>query len=271
MHDIEEQKNEDAPLDEQAHEETSSSPHVPTMPHESRKGIAFVQADILNKRAVVLSSLVHHHLMYHHYQSAIDAARRLVRLCTYARSLRHLRDSTDSAHTHLVSPAWLVLMRALLYTGQLDGAERVLQLAERDAALEETSSASARIAIDLHVHRGLLLAMRGDMEGATDEFEAVNLLVEDDSRHGHAQAQIAAANNVAVCLVHMGLVGDAIERLEEELRVHTDLALDEGLIFNLCTFYELRFPQNCTEKKKVLAKLSGRLARHGFNAKSITL
>lgn len=48
-------------------------------------------------------------------------------------------------------------------------------------------------------------------------------------------------------------------------------ALDEGLIFNLCTLYDLSEPSSATEKKVVLRKLAARFGRQGFNMEAITV
>mmetsp|Transcript_785 Transcript_785/g.1434 ORF Transcript_785/g.1434 Transcript_785/m.1434 type:complete len:435 (-) Transcript_785:641-1945(-) len=187
------------------------------------------------QRNVVLCNLIHHHLMAAQYDSASDSARRLVNV------------NSDDAH------AFFILSRVLLYTGNLEYAKLALQVGEAKKNAER---------VDVHMHRGLLFARQGLIEQAGDEFEAASVL---EPEH------VMSSNNAAVCMLHMGLLSDAVERLEGVFENDTVAALDEGLVFNLCSTYDLRYPESSKTKKQEILKIARKQARQGFNTKCITL
>jgi len=58
---------------------------------------------------------------------------------------------------------------------------------------------------------------------------------------------------------------------EETIRADPIAALDEGLVFNLCTLYDLSQPDRAKAKKVILRKLAARFGRQGFNMEAITI
>jgi len=187
----------------------------------------------LAERNIILTTLIHHHLMYHHYQAAVDRCKELV---------RYNRNSAQ---------AFYLLSRVCCFVGKSADARLSLKLA--------SSRSDASLSMQ-HLCQAMIYGVEGKVDLANDEFEAVCVLQADN---------VIAANNSAMMMLHQGLIDDSIERLEGLLRENSTAALDEGLVFNLCTLYELRYPHQSAEKRNVLRNLATRLGRQGFNMKSI--
>lgn len=189
---------------------------------------------------VLLSAMVGYHLRAQQHDTAVDLARDLV-----------LRQGTSSR-------ALFFYGRVLLHVGDVGEARRVFKMADgKDDATDEVR----------HVHRGLLLAAQGEYLRALAENDLALQLMDqsmvgaDPSRH----VRVFAHCNASICLMHLGRLSDSIERLEACLRGDPEYGLDEGLIFNLCTMYDLAFPDEAEDKKRVLHRLASRYGRQGFN------
>ena len=65
-----------------------------------------------------------------------------------------------------------------------------------------------------------------------------------------------AVNNMAVCSLYLGRLKDALNTLEQ--LVHSDPAstLHEGVLFNLCTLYELETSRALHKKQAILDLVS---------------
>jgi tetratricopeptide (TPR) repeat protein len=187
---------------------------------------------------IILSALVGYHLRAQQFDASTDVARELA-----------LRQGATSR-------ALYVYIRVLLHVGDFDEAERIFSLADAmgDSVVELR-----------HVHKALLLASRGKYEAALAENEAAQSIVDCD-KHVRMYAQA----NASICLLQMGRLTEAISRLETCLKEDPETSLDEGLVFNLCTMYDLAFPDDATSKKKVLHQLATRFGRQGFNLESIS-
>lgn len=77
-------------------------------------------------------------------------------------------------------------------------------------------------------------------------------------------------NNMAVCLLYLGRLGDSVSLLEATVRTDPSLCLHEGFLFNVCTLYELQSSEASTRKRAML-RLVGRHAGDGFNAASLKM
>jgi len=187
------------------------------------------------REQVLLSALSAYYLRVHQPDAAVDIARELA------------RKNPDSTLFNFA------LVRVLVHAGKFATARKMLV---RIGKLPSATQA------ELHLHRGLIFAAEGNYDAALDEFEA-DLLLDPYN--------VPAANNAAICLLQMGRLTEAVERLEKTLRDDSFRALDEGLMFNLCTLYDLSQPDRSKEKKTVLRKLAARFGRQGFNMESITI
>jgi trafficking protein particle complex subunit 12 len=207
--------------------------------------------------SLLLSALVGYHLRAAQHDAAADVAR----------SLALQQGATPRA--------LLVYARVLLHIGDIREAARILKQAKPQIAdsLSSSDVHSDVTADDVlrRVHSALLLAAQGHHEKALAENDAAADIassivstggnIGDEARY----VRVFAKCNAGICLMQMGLLSEAIRRLEDCLREDCEAALDEGLVFNLCTMYDLAYPDEAADKKKVLLRLSSRFGRQGFN------
>lgn len=188
------------------------------------------------REAQLLSTLAVLHGRAGQHDAAVDVARELVRQQgTTARAL-------------------YVYARVLLGVGDVTGARRAVT---RAAALCDDTP-GLRLA-----HEAMLLAADGRFEDAAARYDA--------AAHLAPEMSALAANNAAICLLHLGRCDEALDRLENCLRQDPVNALDEGVVVNLATLYELTSPDTAKSKKATLKKLASKYARQGFDLDVITI
>ena len=73
-----------------------------------------------------------------------------------------------------------------------------------------------------------------------------------------------ALNNMAVCSLYTGNLSDSLGTLEGLVSDNPDLYLQEGILFNLCTLYELESSNAIFRKQKLLSMVSQHKG-NGFN------
>ncbi len=189
------------------------------------------------REAQTLSSLALAHLRAEQHDSAADIARALV------------AQQGGSAR------ALYMYARVLLHVGDMRGAREVL--ARADARPDGTPALRL-------VHEGLALAANCAFLEAATKYDAAVQLCEG----GDTEMQMLwafASNNSAICLLHIGRLAEAIEKLEECVRENPRVALDEGIVLNIATLYDLAFPDSAAEKKAVLKSLASKYGRQGFD------
>ncbi len=76
--------------------------------------------------------------------------------------------------------------------------------------------------------------------------------------------QFQAINNMAVCSLYMGELKEALHTLEDIVQQDPARYLQEGLLFNLCTLYELE-SSRAMHKKQALLELVSKHKGNGFN------
>lgn len=79
-----------------------------------------------------------------------------------------------------------------------------------------------------------------------------------------------AINNISVCLLYMGKLKSALNLLESLVNGDPAKYLDESILFNLCTLYELESSKSGSKKQSLL----GMAAKHkgdGFNTSCLKL
>ncbi|XP_013387813.1 trafficking protein particle complex subunit 12-like [Lingula anatina] len=79
-----------------------------------------------------------------------------------------------------------------------------------------------------------------------------------------------AINNMAVCSLYTGKLKAAIAILENLLHKDPSTTLQEGVLFNLCTLYELESSQ-ALQKKQALLELVSKHKGNGFNIASLKM
>ena len=72
-----------------------------------------------------------------------------------------------------------------------------------------------------------------------------------------------AINNMAVCCLYLGRLKDALKSLEALVHSEPDKNLHEGILFNLCTLYELE-SSRALHKKQALLDLVSKHKGDGF-------
>lgn len=105
---------------------------------------------------------------------------------------------------------------------------------------------------------GLLQMGQNNFESAKQQFK--ECIDQDPGNH-------LAVNNFAVCSLYLGEMREAIRILESLLN---EGYLHEGLIFNLCTLYELQSSRANVKKASILERL-GRHCTDGFDLQSFKL
>ena len=71
-------------------------------------------------------------------------------------------------------------------------------------------------------------------------------------------ANIVAANNLATCKIFLNKVGEAIKLLEDLVKKDPVKNINEQVIQNLVSMYDIHFAHNPNDKKAVLADFSAK-------------
>jgi trafficking protein particle complex subunit 12 len=204
----------------------------------------------------LLSALTGYHLRAAQHDAAADVARAL------------------AMQQGATPRALLVYARVLLHIGDIHEAARVLAQVNAGVAAKAEAGGDAVEAVEdaiRRVHCALLLAAQGQFEKALAENDTAGAIagaaVKDGGEGGDEARYVCvfARCNAGICLMQMGRLNEAIGRLEDCLRGDCEAALDEGVVFNLCTMYDLAYPDEAANKKRVLHLLASRYGRQGFN------
>uniref|UniRef100_A0A182PU89 Uncharacterized protein n=1 Tax=Anopheles epiroticus TaxID=199890 RepID=A0A182PU89_9DIPT len=131
--------------------------------------------------------------------------------------------------------------RIRLQCGDMFGAERKFSEARR---LKEEQSSEVPDLID----RGLLAVAQNDFQSAFELFEKASAA---------APSSTMLYNNMGVCLLYSGKLKEAIKLYEGAIQRNTKSCLNESLLVNLSTLYELE-SNHAKEKKINLLKLVNR-------------
>jgi len=111
------------------------------------------------------------------------------------------------------------------------------------------------------MNSGLLFLAEDNYGGAIECFSQV---LEKDPNN------IAAANNRAICFLYKTGLSKAITSLEDVIKKDPQRNLNETLVFNLCTLYDLQ-SDNSLDKKKILFQLITRCASDDFDISILKL
>jgi len=120
---------------------------------------------------------------------------------------------------------------------------------------QKVDMSNPRHKVRCFLNEGYLLFSRGKTGDASREF-ACALEIDPDN--------VVAANNQAICLLHLCQLSKAIELLEDVIRRNPATNLDEVLVYNLCTLYDLEADPTSNEKIAVIRILTERYAGDDF-------
>lgn len=121
----------------------------------------------------------------------------------------------------------------------------ILSKAEQLFAKVESLHEHPEESIRCRLNRGYLYFGKGRYSAAYDEFDEVLK---------KSPSNLTAANNRAICLLYTKNLTKAILSIEEVIRNDPLNTLDETLIFNLCTMYDLE-AEDSGKKKNLLKNL----------------
>ena len=79
-----------------------------------------------------------------------------------------------------------------------------------------------------------------------------------------------AINNLVVCLLYTGKLKEALVRLETLVHKNPEHYLQQGILFNLCTLYELE-SSFAMQKKQKLLQLVTQYKGNGFNTSCLKI
>lgn len=135
------------------------------------------------------------------------------------------------------------LVQLYVSVGDLEEATRTTEAIERCCANATGPSAAMRRA-QVHICQGLIAVGQGKFGDAVDCFHAA-LQVEPSN--------VVAANNRAVCMLYMCALPHALLALEQSL---ASGHMNQVVIGNLCTLYDLASDKSSDKKKQLLGLVS---------------
>lgn len=145
--------------------------------------------------------------------------------------------------------------RIYLQLGDLETAQSYFKQVESKATGDPNSLSS------VVMNKGLLALSAGSYDEAHRHFIAATKLDPYSS---------VAINNVAVCLLYLGKLKEALSLLERIIWKDPQTNLQEGLLFNLCTIYELESSYSMQKKQKLL-ELVAQHRGDGFNTSCLKI
>ncbi|KAL0726332.1 hypothetical protein Bca4012_022425 [Brassica carinata] len=200
---------------------------------ESRKLDGSVELWKKRERFVV-NCLVGFHLGHKEFGVSLDLIKELIR-----------RDPLDPV---LVSKLGYVQMQF----GDLEGAKATFNRVEK--MLNEEGKRSNENLVGRN--KALVHVVAKDYAAAVREYEEC---IERDN------SDVVAVNNKALCLMYLRDLSDAIKVMESALERVPTVALNESLVVNLCSMYELAYV-NHTDAKRTLSTWITRVAPDDFDS-----
>ena len=146
--------------------------------------------------------------------------------------------------------------------GREDKAPKTGSTALLDNLLETTGENKAlRIGDDLTItnllNQGFLKIFENQFEEAIKCFRQIQT---------HRPANIVAANNLATCKIFLNKVAESVKTLEDLVKKDPINNINEQVIQNLVTMYDIQFAQNPNDKKQVLAEFCSKNSKDSVNA-----
>ncbi|XP_030535059.1 trafficking protein particle complex subunit 12 [Rhodamnia argentea] len=189
----------------------------------------------------VMNSIVGNHLSYKEFSVCLDLIRDMFR-------------RGYSEDPVLVSRLGYIQMQI----GDLEGAKSSFKQIEGMASEGKDRGSLSEVELKNLVNRNkaLVYLVGKDYVSAVREYE--ECIERDDS-------DVVAINNKALCLMYLRDLSDSIKVLENALERVPTVALNESLVVNLCSMYELAYV-NHADIKKTLSNWIARVAPDDFDS-----
>ncbi|KAM7513656.1 hypothetical protein LguiA_003239 [Lonicera macranthoides] len=188
---------------------------------------------------LVLNSIISHHLSHKEFRVCLDLIKDLIQKSD---------DSDSEAKAVLLSKLGYVQMQY----GDLEGAKGTFGKIE--GMLNEKSEVELMNLVSRN--KALMYLVGKDYVSAVREYD---VCIERDS------ADAVAINNKALCLMYLRDLSDSIKVLENALERVPTAALDETIVVNLCSMYELAYV-NHSDIKRTLSNWIARVAPDDFDS-----
>ncbi|KAK2389816.1 hypothetical protein P8452_27336 [Trifolium repens] len=197
-----------------------------------------VSTRMWKKREVfVVNCIIGHHLSHKEFGVCLNLIKTLI--------------SNDSSDPFLVSQLGYIQLQ----TGDLEGAKASFLKAEVDGK-NNGSLSEVEFKNLVNRNKALVYMVGKDYVSAVREYEEC---IERD------HSDIVAFNNKALCLMYLRDLSDSIKVLENALERVPTVALNETLVVNLCSMYELAYV-NHSDIKRTLSSWIARVAPDDFDA-----
>lgn len=194
-----------------------------------------VSQEIWKKReGLVINTIISYHLSQKEFKVCLDLLR------------AEIGEKEDPI---LVSKLGCVQMQY----GDLEGAKMRFDAVEKMVAGHETSDVSLKNLVSRN--KAMIYLVGKDYVSAVREYEEC---IERDG------SDVVAINNKALCLMYLRDLSDSIKVLESALERIPTMALNETLVVNLCSMYELAYV-NHADIKKTLSNWIARVAPDDFD------
>lgn len=141
--------------------------------------------------------------------------------------------------------------RIYLQCGDVFGAERKFSEARRIRETNTTQTDSRDF-----IDKGLIAVAQNDFNEAFGFFQKA---------HDTDPTNTLVLNNMGVCLLYSGKLKDAISMFEQAIAANTEKSLNESILLNLCTLYELESSKDVSKKLALLKQINRHKADLNIN------
>lgn len=195
--------------------------------------------DIWRKReGLVVNSIISHHLSHKEFGVCLDL-------------IKDLMKRVESAVGRAVLMSKLGYIQMQL--GDLEGAKASFNVVEGIVNEEKMGVEMKNL---VNRNKALMFMVGKDYVSAVREYQEC---IDRDA------TDVVAINNKGLCLMYLRDLADGIKVLEKALESVPTAALNETLVVNLCSMYELAYV-NHTDTKKTLSNWIARVAPDDFDS-----
>lgn len=199
-----------------------------------------LSASVWRKREVfVVYSLIGYHLTGKEFGVCLNLVRELLK-------------NSDDFDPVLVSKLGYIQMQI----GDLEGASKSFNRVEEVLKSKESDGSVVELRNLVNRNKALVYLIGKDYVSAVREYE---VCIERDGN------DVVAVNNKALCLMYLRDLSDAIKVLENALERAPTVMLNETVVVNLCSMYELAYV-NHSDIKRTLSSWISRVAPDDFDS-----